>query len=49
MKAYLAGETSATADGLPYRWIIKSFLPIGFLLLGLSGISILLGEREKKS
>ncbi|MDG1859251.1 MAG: TRAP transporter small permease subunit [Emcibacteraceae bacterium] len=49
MKAYLAGEMSATADGLPYRWVIKSFLPIGFLLLGLSGISILLGNRDKKS
>jgi TRAP-type mannitol/chloroaromatic compound transport system permease small subunit len=45
VKSFLAGEMSATSDGLSYRWIIKSFLPIGFLLLGLSGISILLGKR----
>lgn len=45
VKSFLAGEMSATSDGLSYRWIIKSFLPIGFLLLGLSGISILLGKQ----
>lgn len=46
IKSYLANEMSATSDGLSYRWIIKSFLPVGFLLLGLSGISILLNKRE---
>ncbi len=47
LKSYLTGETSAAAEGLPYRFIIKSCLPIGFLLLGISGISILL-KRENK-
>ena len=47
IKSYLANEMSASSDGLSYRWIIKSFLPIGFLLLGLSGISILLNKRKK--
>ncbi|MCC3860791.1 TRAP transporter small permease subunit [Pseudemcibacter aquimaris] len=46
LKSYLAGEMSATSDGLSYRWIIKSFLPLGFLLLGLSGVSILLNRKE---
>lgn len=48
-KAYVAGEMSATAEGLPYRWVIKSFLPVGFFLLGLAGIAILLnphGDRH---
>lgn len=48
MKSFLSGEMSATADGLEYRWIIKSMLPIGFLLLGLSAISVLLNRREEK-
>lgn len=47
LKSYLAGEMSATADGLPYRFIIKSFLPIGFFLLGLSAVSVLLKQEDK--
>lgn len=47
LKSYLSGETSATADGLPYRFIIKSFLPIGFFLLGLSALSVLLKPEKK--
>lgn len=46
MKSYLTGEVSATADGLPFRWIIKAFLPLGFLLLGLSAFSVLLNKKE---
>ncbi|MBT5186287.1 MAG: TRAP transporter small permease subunit [Kordiimonadaceae bacterium] len=46
LKSYLGGEVSAAADGLAYRWIIKSFLPIGFLLLGLSAFSVLLNSKE---
>lgn len=49
VKSYMAGEMSATSDGLSYRWIIKSFLPIGFLLLGLSAISILLKKPENSN
>ncbi len=47
VKSFVANEMSATADGLPYRWIIKSVLPIGFILLGLSAIATLLKHREK--
>ncbi len=46
-------EASDSVVGLPYRWVVKSFLLIGFGLLGLAGISrliravafILKGER----
>ncbi len=47
-KAYVANEMSATADGLHFRWIIKSALPIGFLLLGLSAFSVLLHHKENE-
>lgn len=35
-------EASASATGLPYRWIIKSVILIGFALLGFAGIARLL-------
>ncbi len=37
--SYQLGETSPQPGGLPARWIIKSTIPAGFLLLGLQGIS----------
>ena len=46
--SYLSQEMSATADGLSNRFIIKSFLPIGFLLLGLAAISVLLTPVKSK-
>jgi len=49
LKSYLGGEVSAAADGLAYRWIIKSFLPLGFLLLGLSAVSVLLNKSEDEN
>lgn len=33
------GEVSPAPGGLPYRWIIKSFIPIGFSLLGLAALA----------
>jgi len=35
-------EISASATGLSHRWIIKSMIPIGFSLLGLSAFAIVL-------
>lgn len=32
-------EGSPDPGGLPYRWILKAFIPIGFLLLALQGLS----------
>lgn len=39
MEALRANESSVTPEGLPYRWIIKSVIPISFILLLLSSIS----------
>ncbi|HAT35840.1 MAG TPA: C4-dicarboxylate ABC transporter permease [Rhodospirillaceae bacterium] len=38
--SFLDGESSASATGLGHRWLIKIFLPFGFALLGLAGISV---------
>ena len=37
--SYFLKETSPQPGGLPARWLIKSTIPIGFLLLGLQGLS----------
>lgn len=36
------GEGSAALTGLPHRWIIKSFLPIGLAVAALSAIAVLI-------
>ena len=41
-RSFVQGEVSSALTGLPYRWIIKSFVPLGFLVLLLGGISLLL-------
>ncbi|HSO43495.1 MAG TPA: TRAP transporter small permease subunit [Rhodospirillales bacterium] len=33
------GEISPAPGGLPYRWIIKAFIPLGFFVLGIAGLS----------
>ena len=40
--SFILNETSPQPGGLPARWIIKSTIPIGFLLLGLQGISLII-------
>lgn len=40
--SFAVRETSPDPGGLPARYIIKSMIPIGFLLLMLQGISVLL-------
>ena len=41
-RSFLANESSSAATGLPYRWIIKAALPLGFTLLGLAGLAVIL-------
>ncbi|MEM7443500.1 MAG: TRAP transporter small permease subunit [Pseudomonadota bacterium] len=41
-RAFTRNEGSSAMTGLPDRWIIKSFLPIGFFVLALAGLSVLL-------
>jgi TRAP-type mannitol/chloroaromatic compound transport system permease small subunit len=33
MQSYMIGETSPDPGGLPYRFLLKSMIPLGFLLL----------------
>ncbi len=42
MRSYQIGESSAAQTGLEYRFIIKSFLPLGFAFLALAGMSVAL-------
>lgn len=37
--AYDFNEVSAAPGGLPYRWVLKSFIPIAFTLLTLAALS----------
>ena len=41
-RSYNLNEVSSALTGLSHRWIIKSFIPIGMLMLFLAGLSILL-------
>ena len=38
-ESWRSSEVSASPGGLPYRWFIKSALPLGFILLAVSAIS----------
>lgn len=38
-QAYLLHEVSAAPGGLPYRWVIKAFIPAGFILVTLAALS----------
>lgn len=42
LTSFNLNEVSPSPGGLPYRWIIKSFLTIGFALLTLAGLARLL-------
>ncbi|TBU75538.1 C4-dicarboxylate ABC transporter permease [Pseudomonas daroniae] len=39
MQSYNMGEGSPDPGGLPYRFLIKAFLPLGFALFGLQGVA----------
>ena len=41
-RSYNLNEVSSALTGLSHRWIIKSFIPLGMLLLFLAGLSILI-------
>lgn len=38
-QAYIYSEASPDPGGLPARWLIKSMIPLGFILLILQGIA----------
>ena len=37
--SYELGEVSQSPGGLPYRWLVKAALPVGFMLLSLAVVS----------
>lgn len=39
-QSWEAGEISPDPGGLPYRWLLKSFIPLGFALLALQALAI---------
>lgn len=43
-QAYMAGEVSPDPGGLPYRFLLKSFVPLGFSLLALQALAQALRE-----
>lgn len=42
MQSYSIGEGSPNPGGLPYRWIVKSMIPLGFFFLGLQSFASIL-------
>ena len=45
--SYVQNEASSDPGGLPYRWIVKSLMPLAFVLLALQAIKELVGEVQK--
>lgn len=41
-EAYELGERSGDPGGLPYRWIIKSVIPVACVAMSISGIGLML-------
>ena len=41
-ESYDLGERSGDPGGLPYRWIIKSVIPLAFFAISISGIGLIL-------
>lgn len=39
--AYQMGEGSGDPGGLPYRWLVKSLIPLSFILLGLVSLGLI--------
>lgn len=37
--AYINSENSPDPGGLPYRFLLKSFIPLGFALMGVQGVA----------
>lgn len=43
-RSWIKGEISSSATGLPFRWLIKSAIPIGMSILLLSSVTVLLRQ-----
>ncbi len=45
-QAYFIDEGSPDPGGLPHRWLLRSFIPIGFTILAMQALSHMLGAVE---
>ena len=45
-QAYVIDEGSPDPGGLPHRWLLRSFIPIGFIILAMQALSHVLGAVE---
>lgn len=44
--AFVYNEGSPDPGGLPYRWVIKAAIPVGFLLLSFHGVSTMIRNLQ---
>lgn len=42
VNSFNVGETSPDPGGLPFRWLIKAAIPVGFILIAFQAISLLI-------
>jgi len=42
LQSWAEGEISPDPGGLPYRWLLKAFIPLGFVLLAIQATAIAL-------
>ena len=47
--AYESGEGSSAAEGLGNRWIVKTFMPIGFALMALSALVVAARTLQRRN
>jgi len=48
MQSYENNEISPDPGGLPYRYLVKALIPLGFLLIMIQGIAVLLNAITQK-
>ncbi|MGH8620186.1 MAG: TRAP transporter small permease subunit [Burkholderiales bacterium] len=46
-QSYVIGEQSADPGGLPYRWLLKALIPVGFVFLILQSVAGAIGILHK--
>ena len=46
-QSFVIDEKSPDPGGLPYRWIIKGMMPIGFALLAVQGVACALAAAAQ--
>jgi TRAP-type mannitol/chloroaromatic compound transport system permease small subunit len=46
-QSFVINEQSSDPGGLPYRWALKSLIPIGFALLALQSVAVAIASVER--